>query len=116
MSFSYKIGIPGHISRPRYLYILDLRKVIRNPWSDPVLRKLNGLDLAVQEYIRVCPKSLKVVTQWIIYADCYNWDIAVGCSGGQHRSVAVVEMIMAGVKLLNPEKQFNVVHRDLVIK
>jgi UPF0042 nucleotide-binding protein len=94
--------------------VWDVRKSVRNPWKDPVLRKLNGLDSRVQDYIARCPKSMHIVGQINNYCDTGYHNIYVGCFGGKHRSVAIVEMVAARLKAKGEEVV--VVHRDLKVK
>lgn len=111
-SFKYGNGTPD---APLGTRTFDLRKTVRNPWKDPVLRKKTGLDLDVQAYIAACPKSMKIVEQ-IEYNVVVGFStINVGCQGGKHRSVAVAEMAAARIRSeLNFE--VNVIHRDLKVK
>jgi UPF0042 nucleotide-binding protein len=113
MSFSYKIGAPGgKLSNDRSLAVFDLRQRVRNPWGESTLRKLNGTNPAVQEFIRVCKKSMNTIN-YIMEFGNDAVDIAIGCSGGQHRSVAAAVMVFEWVQLNYPQYNYKLVHRDL---
>lgn len=100
MSFSYKGGIPEGIGP-----VIDVRNTIRNPWRDPALRPLNGLHPDVQAYVAKCFGAKKLLS-----ATYYN-SMRVGCMGGRHRSVAIVELIAA--KMRDSGLEVEVIHRDL---
>ncbi len=116
-SFSYAKGIPENA------YIFDTRKLVRNPWKNPLLRKLNGLDREVQEWLERCSGISAIVSPatYILrhgkyYKGNYTNNVAIGCQGGRHRSVAIVEMVRKAVNLGGVNKTLTVVHRDLKIK
>jgi UPF0042 nucleotide-binding protein len=96
-SFGYKNGIP-----PDADFVFDAR-CLPNPHWLPELRDLTGLDkevtayleqdAVVQEYYRQLEKFL---TDWIPRFEADNrsyLNIAIGCTGGQHRSVYLVERL-----------------------
>ncbi len=116
-SFSYAKGIPENA------YVFDVRKSVRNPWKNPSLRKLNGLDREVQEWLKRCSGVSAIVSPatYILrhgkyYKGNYTNNVAIGCQGGRHRSVAIVEMVRKAVKLSGTDKTLTVIHRDLKIK
>lgn len=96
-SFSYKRGVPRGIDM-----VFDCR-FLRNPHWDAVLRSLDGRDAAVVDYIAADPRFdefLAKVTDLILFLLPAQLDegkthlaIGFGCTGGQHRSVAVTELI-----------------------
>lgn len=98
-SFSYKRGLPMGAD-----LVLDCR-FLRNPYWDADLRGLDGRDAAVVDYIaddaRFTP-FLDQVTQLVeTLLPAYQQEgkahltVAFGCTGGQHRSVAVAEKLAA---------------------
>lgn len=96
-SFGFKHGVPNDAD-----YVFDVR-VLPNPYYDTALRPLCGLDAPVAEFLRQQPATQCMVEsiaafmqQWL---DALNTSqrsyvtVAVGCTGGQHRSVYVVEQL-----------------------
>ncbi|WP_420397030.1 RNase adapter RapZ [Nioella sp.] len=98
-SFSYKRGLPTGAD-----LVFDCR-FLRNPYWNADLRSLDGRDAAVVDYIaddaRFAP-FLAQVTQLVeTLLPAYQEEgkahltVAFGCTGGQHRSVAVTEKLAA---------------------
>jgi len=97
MSFGFKYGPPGEAD-----LMFDLR-FLPNPYFDPALRDLSGKDQGVVDYAlnndagREFMRRLKEFLLYIIplYAKegRYRLTIALGCTGGRHRSVAVAESV-----------------------
>ncbi|MCA3237418.1 MAG: RNase adapter RapZ [Curvibacter sp.] len=94
-SFAFKRGIPLDAD-----YVFDVR-MLPNPHYEPELRPLTGLDEAVADFLRGQPEVLRMrdhiqtfLEQWLD-ALSYNHrsyvTVAIGCTGGQHRSVYLVE-------------------------
>ena len=96
-SFAFKKGIPVHAD-----YVFDVR-MLPNPHYESHLRPLTGRDAPVQEYLRQSAdveRMLKNIEdflqQWIpsIQKDHRSYvTVAIGCTGGQHRSVYLVETL-----------------------
>ena len=94
-SFSYKRGLPRGLD-----IVLDCR-FLRNPHWEPALRALDGRDRPVADYIEADPlfaAFMKQVDDFaILLIPAYKAEgkahlsIGFGCTGGQHRSVAVAE-------------------------
>jgi UPF0042 nucleotide-binding protein len=119
LSFGYKYGIPVDAD-----LVLDCR-FIPNPHWVPELRPLNGLDApvaervlgseGVEDFVR---SYVEVVTQMIpgYFREGKKYvTIAIGCTGGKHRSVAIAEEI---ARQLNSESQqlevsAHATHRDV---
>ncbi|WP_108829499.1 RNase adapter RapZ [Ascidiaceihabitans donghaensis] len=114
-SFSYKRGLPRSVDM-----VFDCR-FLRNPYWQPSLRSGNGQDKAVADYIaqdpRCGPFQNKVhdLALWLLpaYLDegKSHLSIAFGCTGGQHRSVAMAEALAA--RLRTADWQVSVRHREL---
>ncbi|EBA04379.1 hypothetical protein RB2150_07748 [Rhodobacterales bacterium HTCC2150] len=95
-SFSYKRGTPRGVDM-----VFDVR-FLRNPYWEPSLRELDGRTDAVQAYVtqdqRFVPffKSLQEMVQLLLPAYVEegksHLSIGFGCTGGQHRSVALTEI------------------------
>ena len=90
-SFGFKHGIPADAD-----FVFDLR-CLPNPYWQPELRPLTGLDEPVARFLdsdarfrRMCDDILGFLTHWIpeyVSFDRSYLTIAIGCTGGQHRSV-----------------------------
>ena len=119
LSFGYKYGIPVDAD-----LVLDCR-FIPNPHWVPELRPLNGLDAPVAERVlgsegvaEFVRSYVAVVTQMIpgYFREGKKYvTIAIGCTGGKHRSVAIAEEI---ARQLNSESQqlevsAHATHRDV---
>ncbi|MDD5223370.1 MAG: RNase adapter RapZ [bacterium] len=114
LSFGYKAGIPFNAD-----LVLDVR-FLPNPFFVEELRTLNGTDPRVQEYIFSRPEGaefVRLVRDFLNFLlPCYQKEgrpfctIAFGCTGGQHRSVAVAERV--GNLLREGGYRVNVSHRD----
>jgi len=114
LSFGYKAGIPFNAD-----VVLDVR-FLPNPFFVDELRSLNGLDPRVQDYIFSQPEGADFVRSTRDFLNfllpCYQKEgrpvgtIAFGCTGGQHRSVAVADRI--GHHLREEGYRVNVSHRD----
>jgi UPF0042 nucleotide-binding protein len=98
-SFAFKQGVPSDAD-----LVFDVR-CLPNPFYDPVLRPLTGLDRPVADFLASAPGVTNMVddianfvTKWLpAYArDGRNYlTVAIGCTGGQHRSVHVAEQVAA---------------------
>jgi UPF0042 nucleotide-binding protein len=96
-SFGYKHGIPGDAD-----FVFDVRS-LPNPYWEPSLRHLTGCDPAVVEFlaghasVRAMIEALAEFLQARIgefaQANRSYLTIAVGCTGGQHRSVYIAEQL-----------------------
>ena len=96
-SFAFKRGITLDAD-----YVFDVR-MLPNPYYDPELRPLTGRDAAIISYLEQQPDVLRMMEQ--ITAFLHEWlpalardhrsyvTVAVGCTGGQHRSVYFVETL-----------------------
>ena len=96
-SFSYKRGIPRGVDM-----VFDCR-FLANPHWRPDLRPLDGREPAVESYVSADPRFAefyrKVIDLLIFLLPAHldegkaHLAIGFGCTGGQHRSVAMVEMV-----------------------
>lgn len=111
-SFGRKYGVPEADM------ILDMR-CLENPFWVNGLRELSGLDAPVKEYIfsnqesaayvRRLAELLAMQTELAKERGCEMLHIAVGCTGGRHRSVAVAEYLADELS----EYEIEVIHRDI---
>ena len=116
MSFGFKYGIPTDAD-----LVFDVR-FLPNPYYITDLRHLTGLDEPVQQFIRRSPEydifldKLEDMLNFLI--PCYIREgknqlvIAVGCTGGRHRSVMLADGIYNRM-LKNSEYGIRIVHRDM---
>jgi UPF0042 nucleotide-binding protein len=115
MSFGFKYGIPVDAD-----LVADLR-FLPNPYWDPKLKELTGLDSAVNDYVVASDQAQEFLTKYAelidLVEDGYLREgkrfvtIAMGCTGGKHRSVAMAENLSA--RLVKSGVEVRVVHRDL---
>jgi UPF0042 nucleotide-binding protein len=117
-SFSFRQGLPRNAD-----LVLDVR-FLRNPHYVPGLKPLSGRDRAVGEYIAADPDFPKLFDQlcaWLTpLLPRYEREgksyltIAIGCTGGRHRSVYVAERLAAFLR--RDGRHVSVAHRDLRIE
>jgi UPF0042 nucleotide-binding protein len=114
-SFGYKHGVPADAD-----IVFDSR-CLPNPYWEPALRNLTGRDSAVIEFLDAAPAVHELyadienfLLKWIPRFEANNRSylgIAIGCTGGQHRSVYLVERI--AVSLRNRFENIIIRHREL---
>lgn len=119
LSFGYKYGIPVDAD-----LVLDCR-FIPNPHWVPELRPLNGLDAPVAERVlgsegvaEFVRSYVEVVTQMIpgYFREGKKYvTIAIGCTGGKHRSVAIAEEIARQLNSASQQLEVSAhaTHRDV---
>ncbi len=125
-SFAYPQGLPREAD-----LVFDAR-FLRNPHYDPHLRPYTGLDTAVAAYVEADPDfgqffaqveaMLRLLLPRFVQEGKKYVTIAVGCTGGRHRSVHIVERLAGGLRaalggcgaLAAPCWQVTVVHRELL--
>jgi len=101
-SFSYKHGIPLDAD-----WVLDAR-MIANPHYDPQLRPFTGRDAPVIDYLgrdRLAQRWLEdvqgLLARWlpeIVRENRSHVTVAIGCTGGRHRSVYLAEKLAAAFR------------------
>ncbi len=113
-SFAYKFGIPLDAD-----LVFDVR-VLPNPYYDPALRPLNGRDQPVIDFLEAQPEALQLLGDIRAFID--KWlpafkndnrsylTVAVGCTGGQHRSVFITEAL---ARHFNDRARVLLRHREL---
>jgi RNase adapter protein RapZ len=116
MSFGYKYGIPADADN-----VADAR-FIPNPFWNEELRPFTGLDAQVSDYVLAqtgakefidsYAKALQPVLDGYLRENKHYATIAIGCTGGKHRSVAVSTKL-AELLSKNTEYTVTVRHRDL---
>ena len=114
-TFGFKYGVPLDVDM-----VLDVR-FLPNPHWDEHLRPLTGLDNAVRLFVlgqslaedflnRLTPLLDVVIPAYGAEGKSYL-NVAIGCTGGRHRSVAIAEEVAAWMRGRGLEP--GVVHRDL---
>ncbi len=119
MSFGFKHGAPADLD-----LLFDVR-CFRNPHYIPALKPLTGLDAPVRDYVMSAPETQAFVARLFAMIDSllplYRQEgknqltVGIGCTGGQHRSVAIAEALYAHLcETLPAEGDYtvNVRHRD----
>ena len=113
-SFGYKHGIPLDAD-----YVFDVRH-LPNPHWDLELRKYSGLDAPVQKFFQQSPQTHEMfqdihqfLEKWLpAFAEGHRHyiTISIGCTGGQHRSVYIVDRLK---KALEAKWSIQVLHREM---
>lgn len=113
-SFGFKNGVPADTD-----FLFDVR-CLPNPHWEATLKPLNGQHADVIRYLENYPEvdamfsSIKhFFEQWIPHFENENrsyMTLSIGCTGGQHRSVYLVEKVAAALR--QNRKQVSVRHRD----
>ena len=114
-SFAYRHGVPDDAD-----FVFDARS-LPNPYWDPALRDLTGRDEGVAKFLdgeaevaRFVGDVRDFLERWLdslVRSNRSYLTIAVGCTGGQHRSVYVAEKLAAHFS--SREGQALIRHRDL---
>lgn len=120
MSFGFKHGAPADLD-----LLFDVR-CFHNPYYIPELKPLTGLDAPVRDFVLSAPETARFTAKLF---DMMNYliplyraegkmqlTIGIGCTGGQHRSVAITEALAAYLRTLTFAKDectVAVVHRDV---
>ena len=115
VSFGYKFGLPLDVD-----VVFDCR-FLPNPFWIEELRPFNGLDAPVREYVLTQPESMDflekvdelltgILPSFVREGKSYL-TIALGCTGGRHRSVALAEAL--GERFRGHGNPVSVFHRDV---
>ncbi|OHX13284.1 RNase adapter RapZ [Chromobacterium sphagni] len=112
-SFGFKHGLPQDAD-----FVFDVR-CLPNPYYDPQLRPFNGRDQPIIDFFAQHAEMAEMIAdiQTLIakWLPCYSKEnrsyltVAVGCTGGQHRSVYIIENLARAFA----DKQVLVRHRQL---
>ncbi|HSG30621.1 MAG TPA: RNase adapter RapZ [Thermodesulfobacteriota bacterium] len=112
-SFGYKYGIPNDPD-----IMIDVR-FLPNPHFNEKIKKFNGKDIKIKRYVLKGDEPKVFLDKLVDFLD-FLFDkyilegksyltVAIGCTGGKHRSVVIVEELKKRFKKLNP----NISHRDI---
>jgi UPF0042 nucleotide-binding protein len=106
-SFGFKHGIPAGVD-----FVFDAR-TLPNPYWEPALRALTGRDAAVVEYLEAQQPVQDLLADMIAFIErripLYQQNnrsyltVAVGCTGGVHRSVFLVDRLAAHFRAHHPD-------------
>ncbi|WP_142139854.1 RNase adapter RapZ [Acidovorax sp. SLBN-42] len=115
LSFGFKYGLPTDADN-----VADAR-FLPNPFWIPELRHLSGEDAAVSEYVLSQPGAREFIDAYAAALEPVlagyqrenkrHATIAIGCTGGKHRSVAIVHELAERLERM-PGVAVNVKHRD----
>ena len=115
VSFGFKYGLPVDAD-----FVADMR-FLPNPFWEPDLRPLTGRDQPVSDYVLSRPGAaaflaqvlglLETVARGYLREGKRFMTVAIGCTGGKHRSVAMTEAVAARLRELGFEARAT--HRDL---
>ena len=116
VTFGFKYGIPLEAD-----LVFDVR-FLTNPYWKPDLKPLSGLEEKVREFVLRQPSAsrfLELVTELLqLTAPAYRAEgkqqlrVALGCTGGYHRSIALAEELARRLGEL-PDASVSVFHREL---
>jgi UPF0042 nucleotide-binding protein len=114
-SFGFKFGVP-----PEAELMADAR-MVRNPFWVPELRPRTGLEPAVRDYVLQDPVAGELIDR---VSALVTWSaersagrgrdvlhVSIGCTGGRHRSVAIVEAVASRLRADGLVVAVN--HRDI---
>ncbi|NQZ88951.1 MAG: RNase adapter RapZ [Colwellia sp.] len=117
-SFGFKHGVPQDAD-----YVFDAR-FLPNPFWEKELKDFTGLDQPVQDFLASQPIVTKFIWQinsfmmtWLPHLERNNRSyitIAIGCTGGKHRSVYIAELLANNLRKERDDVQSH--HRDIKIK
>ncbi len=115
-SFGFKYGVPNDSD-----YVFDIR-CLPNPYWEESLRKLTGKDDAVIDFLQSHNEVKEMIIsiadfieKWLPFFTKENrsyLNVSIGCTGGHHRSVHIVENLAAHFKNFE-DTHISVRHRDL---
>jgi UPF0042 nucleotide-binding protein len=115
-SFGFKYGTPSDAD-----LMFDVR-FLPNPYYDPDLRPLSGKDEEIQNFVLSRPETQNFIEKWtdlltstipsFISEGKLALSIAIGCTGGRHRSVVLAEETARRLKQAGYRTQ--AVHRDIM--
>jgi UPF0042 nucleotide-binding protein len=115
MSFGFKNGIPMNAD-----LVVDVR-FLANPYFEPALKELNGESKEVRDFVLNNSEAEAFLIKYCDFLDYllprYEKEgkayltIAVGCTGGQHRSVAIARSVAGHIE--KSGKPVTLIHRDI---
>lgn len=115
LSFGFKYGVPLESD-----IVIDVR-FLPNPYFVPELKHLTGMDNGVRDFLHIQPDTCEFLDRFLGFIEFliprYQNEgksyltISVGCTGGRHRSVYIIEVLRKFIS----EKRYSlkVTHRDM---
>ena len=120
ISFGYKEGPP-----PLSNMVFDVR-FLKNPYWVLELRALTGLDEEVKDFVLAQPLALEFLDSVLVLLgsilprfeelEIKEFTLAFGCTGGQHRSTALAELLASKLTQMFPDHKICCEHRELKAK
>jgi UPF0042 nucleotide-binding protein len=117
MSFGFKYGIPSDAD-----LVFDVR-FLPNPYYIDELKHQTGNDAPVQEYVKSFPACGQFVDKLVdmltflipgyVQEGKYQLVVAIGCTGGQHRSVTIANEVYDRLKSAGGNYGLTIAHRDV---
>ena len=117
LSFGFKYGIPSDAD-----LVFDVR-FLPNPYYIDELKHQTGEDKPVQDYVKsfsACKEFVDKLADMLIFLipnyvkeGKYQLVVAIGCTGGQHRSVTIANEVYERLKDENGNFGLNLSHRDI---
>lgn len=115
LSFGYRYGIPHEAD-----LLLDVR-FLPNPYFVPSLQRRVGTEEPVQDYVLAAPEAQEFLRRFqdllVFLLPLYEKEgktsvtVAIGCTGGKHRSVSLIEEL--GRRLEAEGREIRILHRDV---
>jgi UPF0042 nucleotide-binding protein len=115
LSFGFKYGVPENAD-----LMMDVR-FLANPYFRPELQELDGESTRVRDFVMADPNSPRFLEQFLNMLDylipLYEKEgkayltIAIGCTGGHHRSVAISRAVFEHIR--NKGSEVEISHRDI---
>ena len=110
-SFGFKYGIPEDA-----FFVFDMR-CLPNPYWVDSMREMSGLDREVREYVFSSADAreyldliFNTIMKCLSVSEKDEHNVCVGCTGGQHRSVAAA--VLLADKLTAAGVKCNLIHRE----
>ena len=118
LSFGYKYGVPYDAD-----LVIDVR-FLPNPYFVPELRGLDGTEPGVRTFVKKWDETNIFLKKYLDLLDYLvplykkegksHLTVAVGCTGGRHRSVVIADEIFQHLK--KEIDRINIVHRDIELR
>lgn len=106
-----------HAPAPQVELVVDVRRYLRDPAAAASILERDGRDSLVQATVLGTPGAAACLSTLACYViafpaghDCV---IAIGCAGGRHRSVALVELLAAKLRAAGPCVEVSHLHAHL---
>ncbi len=115
LSFGFKYGLPAEADM-----VVDVRFLL-NPFFVPELKALDGEDARIREFVLKTPEASAFIAKYTDLIDFLvplyekegktRFSIAVGCTGGRHRSVVIAKSLYEHIAAGG--RRIELIHRDI---